>query len=192
MTNLTFAARRILDTAAELFYTNGINSIGVERIAAEASVTKKTIYDRFGSKDALILAYLSERDECWRHDYVDRYISAAPDSIGSVLAVFDALEEWITDKGDRGCAMLNARAELAQVDHPSRTIAENQKAWLRDRFVAILKEMGLPDAEELGATLLILHEGAIVMRFLHAVPDAIANARRASEQLIVSKTPCPQ
>ncbi|GAA3366506.1 hypothetical protein GCM10017744_073820 [Streptomyces antimycoticus] len=63
---LTPAARRILDTAAELFYGQGINAVGVDLIAKRSGVTKKTLYDRFGSKEALVAAYLRERDERWR------------------------------------------------------------------------------------------------------------------------------
>jgi AcrR family transcriptional regulator len=66
MTTLTPGARRILDVASELFYAHGIHAVGVDTIAAESGVTKRTLYDRFGSKDELVAAYLRARDERWR------------------------------------------------------------------------------------------------------------------------------
>ncbi|MFD0541572.1 TetR/AcrR family transcriptional regulator [Actinomadura luteofluorescens] len=79
---LTPAARRVLQTASELFYERGIGSVGMELIAAEAGVTKKTVYDRFGSKDALILAYLRARDERWRAFTTGRIAEAAAPASG--------------------------------------------------------------------------------------------------------------
>jgi len=63
---LTPGARRILEVASALFYRHGIHAIGVDTIAAESGVTKRTLYDRFGSKDELVAAYLRARDERWR------------------------------------------------------------------------------------------------------------------------------
>ncbi|MFC4337320.1 TetR/AcrR family transcriptional regulator [Salininema proteolyticum] len=181
---LTYAARRILETAAVLFYDNGINSIGVDRIAAESGVTKKTIYDRFGSKDKLIAEYLRRRSEKWKREYVDAAIAEAPGPREAVVAVFDALQSWIGEMGDRGCAMVNARAELADDGHPSRALAEEQKRWLLRRFEGLLAEAGIPEPSEKAAELLLLHEGALVMRHLNALPEGIGTARRAAERLV--------
>jgi AcrR family transcriptional regulator len=180
---MTRAARRILDTAARLFYQRGITTVGVDLIAAEAGVTKKTIYDRFGSKDNLVVAYLRERDEHWRA-VVDRHVEAAADPGSAVVAVFDSLDEWVRTMGGRGCAMINARAELTGTDHPSRALAMEQKQWLRERFARLLEAAGVEDAEGVAVELLLLHEGAVVMSDVGQVPDAVDRARDAARRLI--------
>src|ERR1044072_3402306 len=90
METLTPAARRVLDAAAELFYGQGINAVGVDLIARHAGVTKKTLYERFGSKEALVAAYLRERDERWRA-WLTAEVDQFPrqDPAARVLATFD-------------------------------------------------------------------------------------------------------
>lgn len=180
---MTRAARRILETASELFYHRGIHTVGVDLIAAEAGVTKKTIYDRFGSKDNLVVAYLKARDVRWRA-VVDRHIAAAPGPKEAAVAVFDSLEEWRATMGNRGCAMINARAEFAGPDHPSRELAADQKRWLRDRFRDLAARAGLPEPGDLAVELLVLHEGAVVMGDVGELENATALAKRAAGRLL--------
>ncbi|THV41202.1 TetR/AcrR family transcriptional regulator [Glycomyces buryatensis] len=194
---LTRAARRVLDTASELFYHQGINSVGVDRIAAEAGVTKKTIYDRFGSKDNLVMAYLRARDVRWRV-VVERHIDAAPDPRGAVLAVFDSLTEWRATEGDRGCAMINARAEISGPDHPAHALAADQKRWLMGRFAELIESAGLlevgsetevkaevkAEIQDTALELLLLHEGAVVMSDVGQFGNAVAIARKAAGRLL--------
>ncbi|MCC3765334.1 TetR/AcrR family transcriptional regulator [Glycomyces sp. TRM65418] len=180
---MTRAARRVLDTAARLFYQRGITGVGVDLIAAEAGVTKKTIYDRFGSKDNLVVAYLRERDQRWRA-VVDRHVEAAADPREAVVAVFDSLEAWQRAMGDRGCAMINARAELTGPDHPARELALAQKQWLRARFAELLEEAGIDDAADAAVELLLLHEGAVVMSDVGGIADAVERARHAARRMV--------
>ncbi|GAA2273568.1 TetR/AcrR family transcriptional regulator [Glycomyces scopariae] len=180
---LTPAARRILDTASELFYHRGIGAVGVDLIAAEAGVTKKTIYDRFGSKERLIVAYLRERDARWRA-VVERHLAAAPGHREAVIAVFDALEEWTRSDGERGCALVNAAAELSAPAHPVRALAVEEKQWLLGRFTALREAAGAADPEGDAVELLLLHEGAAVMHGVGEVHAAIDRARLAARRLV--------
>ena len=91
---MTPAAERILDAAGTLFYTRGIRAVGVDSIAEAAGTTKKTIYDRFGSKDGLIVAYLHRRSLRWRSLVLD-FIRPLPVGRAQALAVFDATDEWM-------------------------------------------------------------------------------------------------
>lgn len=181
--HMTRAAHRILDTASELFYHRGINAVGVDLIAAEAGVTKKTLYDRFGSKDNLVIAYLKARDVRWRA-VVERHIAGAAGPKEAVIAVFDSLREWRATEGSRGCAMINARAELSAPEHPSRELAGDQKRWLRDRFAELVEKAGLPEPGELAVELLLLHEGAVVVSDVGELETAVAVARRAAARLV--------
>src|SRR5919198_1197575 len=130
---LTPGAQRILDVASELFYWRGIHAVGVDTIAAESGVTKRTLYDRFGSKDALVVAYLERRDRRWRELIERRLAERDPHSVGRVLVPFDALSEWL-EGSPRGCCFVNAFAEISELDHPARRLAVEEKTWLRDLF----------------------------------------------------------
>ncbi|MGW9351140.1 DNA-binding transcriptional regulator, AcrR family [Nocardiopsis flavescens] len=182
---LTPAARRILDAAEDLFYTRGINTVGMDLVAERAGVTKKTVYDRFGSKAALVARYLRARDERWRA-HLESRTEPVPDPRGRVAATFDALEEWLERDGPRGCAMVNAYAELADPGHPGRAVAEGQKRWLRELYTGLAREAGARDPGPLGDTLTMLHEGAVLARTVTGVPDAVRTARAAADALLTA------
>lgn len=181
MPGLTPAARRVLDVASDLFYTRGINTVGMDLIAAEAGVTKKTIYDRFGSKDALVLAYLRARDQRWR-GWVRDHLAGVGDARQRVLATFDALQRWLDAGEGRGCAMINACAELSDPAHPGRAVAGEQKRWMRDLLAELVVAAG--GQADLADQLLILHEGAVVARTVAAQERAVECARRGAETLL--------
>lgn len=181
---LTPGARRILEVASELFYSRGIHAVGVDTIAAESGVTKRTLYDRFGSKDALVAAYLRTRDRRWRQTVLGRLDTRA-DPVARVLVPFDVLPDWLATS-PRGCSFVNAFAELPEPAHPGRQIVVAEKTWLRDLFANLLREAGLYHVDELAVQLLSLHEGAIVTHAITAVAHAAASARSAAELLVTT------
>ena len=158
---LTPAGERILATASTLFYENGINAIGVDRIAEEAGTTKKTLYDRFGSKEGLTLAYLRRRYETWQA-FLLEYLEARPDpGPERVLAVFDAIDAWMRTN-TRGCGFINAYAELAGTGHSGLDVVLAEKRGIRATYVGLVRELDVDDPERLGGQISLLHEGAIV------------------------------
>ncbi|OZM73637.1 TetR family transcriptional regulator [Amycolatopsis antarctica] len=185
MASLTPAAERILRVAAELFYDNGIHAVGVELIASTAGVTKKTLYDRFGSKDTLVGMYLTRRDENWREHVrhtVERGTRVAP--ARRPLLVFDALEQWMAERTPRGCAFVNAHAELPDGDHPGRQAIAAQKRWMLDYLRDLVREAGLRNPRKLAGALLLLLEGATVTAPIGVLPDAVAAARELAKGLL--------
>lgn len=182
--SLTPAGERLLSAASELFYSRGIRAVGVDRIAEVAGTTKKTLYDRFGSKDALVARYLQRRADRWHRfiqDHLDRY---APDpGARRVLAVFDALDLWVIEQ-DRGCAFVNAYAEIGGTDHPGIPVIRADKVWMRDLFTDLTCQAGIEDADRLGAQLHLLYEGAIVALTAGDHSDAIDQARDAAARLL--------
>lgn len=181
---LTPAAERVLEVAGKLFYDNGIHAVGVESIASEAGVTKKTLYDRFGSKDTLIAHYLQRRDERWRA-HVEEKVKRSRVAPGQrPLVVFDALEEWIATDNPRGCAFVNALAELPDAGHPGREVIREQKQWLHDYLRELAREAGLRNARKLATSLLVLLEGATVTASFGVVPGTVGNAKEVARTLI--------
>lgn len=179
---LTPGARRILDVASELFYSRGIHAVGVDTIAAESGVTKRTLYDRFGSKDGLLLAYLQVRDRRWR-ELIDTCLAAEKDPLQRVLVPFDALAEWLPHSG-RGCSFVNAFAELPEPDHPGRQVIVAEKKWLRGLFHELVTEADAASPDELAGQLFCLHEGAIVSYSITNHSGAAASARAAAQTLL--------
>lgn len=184
---LTPGAQRILDVASELFYARGIHAVGVDTIAAESEVTKRTLYDRFGSKDELVAAYLRARDARWRA-LVVAAVEAADGPAGRVLAPFDVLETWVADAG-RGCAFVNAFAELDDAAHPGRAVIADEKRWLEELFATELRAAGSGDGDgDLALHLLLLHEGALVSCAVAGRPTAPRVAREAARALVAAAT----
>jgi AcrR family transcriptional regulator len=179
---LTPGARKVLEAASTLFYDRGIHAIGVDTIAKAAGVTKKTLYDRFGSKDQIIVAYLREREQRWRAFLAD-HLAATPAG-RQLLGIFEASARWAAEYSPRGCSFINARAELPDPEHPAFSIIDESKAFMLAQFVELAGTESDHDPTELASSLFILHEGALVTSGLDTVPDAWPRAIRAAERMI--------
>ncbi|WP_219414548.1 TetR/AcrR family transcriptional regulator [Pseudonocardia nigra] len=181
-TTLTPAGERLLAAAADLFYRRGIRAVGVDLIADTAGTTKKTLYDRFGSKDALVVLYLRRRAEQW-HGFLRAHIDPHPPGRARVLGAFDALEDWLREQY-RGCAFVNAYAEVGGTDHPAVEVIRADKAWTRQLFCELAREAGAADPDALGAQLHVLYEGANVAVTAGGQADAVDVARAAAARLL--------
>ena len=161
---LTPGAARVLDAASRLFYDRGIHAVGVDTIAEAAGVTKKTLYDRFGSKEALVVSYLQHRDARWRAHVLEHLTRRGEPGIDRILAVFDAAIAWSDANSPKGCSAINARAEIGDAHDGNPVFPEvaRQKAWLLDLFLQLSHEAGASDAELTARTMTLLYEGAIV------------------------------
>jgi AcrR family transcriptional regulator len=183
-TRLTPAGERIVAVASDLFYSRGIRAVGVDLIADEAGTTKKTLYDRFGSKEGLVVFYLERRYLRWRDFVMDHLDRVAPDpGPDRILAVFDALETWMRDN-DRGCGFVNAFAEIAGTDHPGLGVIRKEKTWGRDLLVRLADEAGFDDALTLGHRLSLVHEGAVISSTAGHFAHALAVAKDLAADLI--------
>ena len=156
---MTPAGRRILAAAEELFYSRGITAVGVDLIAEHSGVTKRTLYNQFGSKDRLVAAYLAERDRRWR-ELVRAAVEGCDDPVEAVTAPFDALRVWM-ETNSRGCAFTNALAELPDPSHAAHRVAADQKQWLRGLFEELAIAAGCHDPARVATRLLLVHEGAL-------------------------------
>lgn len=174
---LTPAGRRILAAAEELFYHRGITAVGVDLIAEHSGVTKRTLYNQFGSKDRLVATYLAERDRRWQ-TLVRATVDACGDAVDAVTAPFVALQTW-NETNTRGCAFINALAELPDPSHPAYRVAVDQKRWLLNLFTELAAAAGCAEPAALGTRLLVLHEGALALQplSLDTLPESTDAAR---------------
>ncbi|GLU49996.1 TetR/AcrR family transcriptional regulator [Nocardiopsis ansamitocini] len=183
---LTPAGRRVLDAASGLFYREGIHAVGVDAIAAAAGVTKKTLYACFGSKDRLVAAYLAERDDRWR-DWLTSWVREhAPAPAERLPATLDALAHWLDREAPRGCAFVNALAELPSPDHPGHAVVVAQKRWMLDYFTGLAADAGHPDPDKAAAGFMLLHEGVSTVAGTGVLPDAAGHAHRMAAGLLTA------
>jgi AcrR family transcriptional regulator len=176
-------AERILAAADKLFYTQGIRAVGVDAVAAEAGVSKRTLYNYYPSKDALIAAYLTGR---FRH--------VAPSDAPAreqILGYFDYLERMIADGSFRGCPYVNAVTELGDPKHPATTIALQFKEQRRLWYKALLERLGVKDPDALATQLQILFEGALSAALVRGDPALARSARAAAGVLLDAASRAP-
>jgi AcrR family transcriptional regulator len=183
---LTPGARRVLDAASTLFYERGIHAVGVDTISEAAGVSKKTLYDRFGSKDALVVAYLQHRDARWRAHVAATIAEVPQPGVDRVLAVFDASISWSDDNNPKGCSAINARAEVSDDDGAQSVFPEvtRQKLWLLDLFAELCRDAGVDDPDAMAQTLMLLYEGAIVTVGMQTFAEPFEIARAVARRLL--------
>lgn len=182
-------ADRLLTVAADLFYRDGIHATGIDRIVAEAGLTKPTFYTHFPSKSDLVTAVLSFRSKRWQaavSAHVEKY-PANPRR--QILAVFDFIEEFVGDSGFRGCALVNGSVELAHRSDPGRAVASRNKAWNRDLLEECARRARLRKPRALASSLVLLIEGAISSAYVEGNSHAGKEARAAARQLITAHSP---
>ncbi|MCM1982546.1 TetR/AcrR family transcriptional regulator [Lyngbya confervoides] len=109
---------RIMQAASTLFYQKGVQNVGIDRIIAELGVAKMSLYNHFKSKDALIAAWLQQRDHNWRDWFQHRVEALATAPQERLLAMFDALQKWFSQPDFCGCAFINSAVELVDPEHP--------------------------------------------------------------------------
>ncbi|WP_328795942.1 TetR/AcrR family transcriptional regulator [Halosaccharopolyspora lacisalsi] len=156
--NMTPAGQRVLDVASRLFYRDGINSVGVALVAETAEVTKKTLYDCFGSKQKLVVDYLRHRHEIW-WSHLEQCLAEA--GRPRTLTLVDAYLTHPNLRINRGCAFLNAAAELP-ADHPGLDVIRDHKKAVRARLADLVAEDApAVDSESVAEHVFLLLEGAI-------------------------------
>lgn len=181
--DLTAGAQRIVDAASDLFYRHGIHAVGVDTIAAKSGVTKRTLYDRFGSKAQLVVAYLQIRHHRW-WERMERRVEQQQQPEAPVLVFFDSYFEDAETSG-RGCAFINAAAELS-ADHPAYRVIRAHKGAVLDRLVELLAtEIGArKDATAVAEEIYLLLEGAIAHQGIDGDSRLLVRAREITERLI--------
>jgi AcrR family transcriptional regulator len=182
------AADRILKSARELFYTQGIRAVGVDDVVSHAGVTKPSLYRSFPSKDQLAASYL----ELYEAEFWARFNGAlGPDTDDprrQLLDYLTVLGHRAQTADYRGCGLSNAVIEYPEADHPARRVAEAHKRKFRARLHRMAKELGAPDAALLGDALMLLIEGAFSSGQLFRGPGPAENLVRAATLLIDAAT----
>jgi AcrR family transcriptional regulator len=169
---------RILKTADSLFYGEGIRAVGVDTIASEVGISKRTLYNYFPSKDDLIVAYLARRLR-------PTAVSELPPA-EQILGNFDQLERSLADDEFRGCPFVNAVAELKEPGHAANKIALAFKDQSRTWFRELLSRLEIANPESLAMQLMLLVDGAIAAAVVRRDPKMARVAREAARVLLLA------
>jgi AcrR family transcriptional regulator len=170
---------RLVRAASRLFYYEGVRAIGVERLIAEAGVTKATFYRHFASKDDLVVAYLLTKDAYYKQ--VAEPLAAGHPPAEAIDLIFEAIAEHARERGFRGSPFLNASAEYPDADHPVRDLVTTHRNWIRSLFQDLLTRLGHADPESAAGALLMLYDGAMAAGYLDdstAAYETLLNAVR--------------
>lgn len=176
---------RIIDAASKLFYQEGIRAVSVDAVAEKASVTKKTLYYHFRSKDDLVAAYLSARDQPNLKLFETWFNGTEGDAADKVEAIFLELAKSARHPKWKGCGFLRTAAELANLPgHPAMRIGSGHKkkfeVWLAEQFV---KDQ-LDNPAALARQVVLLMDGAFSTMLVHRDAAYAEEAGRAAKSII--------
>ncbi len=178
------ARERILATANELFYREGIRAIGIDTVIAESGVSKASLYRTFESKDALIAAFVAERDRLfwiWWNKIAEKHAHEPRALLDAVLV---GTAKRIAQADYRGCPFLNMATEFPDTDHPGRVVARTNKDELRSRLASICARIGTPDANRAAGQLLLLINGAYATGQMAYDEELSANLLDAAARIV--------
>jgi AcrR family transcriptional regulator len=182
------ARERLLAAANELFYEEGVHTVGIDRVIERAGVAKASLYSTFGSKEELVRAYLLQRAEV-RQRRLSSRIAQSEHPRERILSIFDLMGELTADPKYRGCAFVNASAE-GRRDEKSKVsqVCLDSRSWVRGLFIELARDVGADDPEELGRQLVVLYDGAAVAASMERDLDAAGRAKAMAGALIDAQT----
>lgn len=176
------ARERLLAAAGELFYEEGVHSVGIDRVIERAGVAKASLYGNFKGKDDLVRAYLEMRRDA-RQVRIEQRLSTLDTPRDKVLGVFDVLGDVFAQPNYRGCAFVRASAETLP-DRGVRDVCERARAWTRALFAGLASAAGARQPELLAQQLVLLYDGASVSAQMDGDPGAAQAARAIAAQLL--------
>lgn len=177
------ARERLLATASDIFYREGIHGIGVDRVLDEAGVTRATMYRHFAGKEALVVAYLDSEDATIRE-----YFAAAgrqgfvPEEM--LGAVVEGIAEDIERRHTRGCPFINAAAEYPDPKSAVRDVVARHRTWFRDTLRDVATAANVADPETVAAELVLLRDAAMVGGYLDGAEHVRAAFVNAATSVI--------
>ncbi|MGW7534933.1 TetR/AcrR family transcriptional regulator [Amycolatopsis sp. NPDC054798] len=154
------ARSRLLATATRIFYAEGLHSVGIDRIVAEAKVTRATLYRHFPGKEDLVVAYLQGVSEMER-DGIGQILAGDPPAADALRAIAGSIAESIQSAHFRGCAFLNAAAEYPDREHPVHQAVLTHRAWFLRTVTELLSQIGATPPEPAARHFVLLRDGAM-------------------------------
>jgi AcrR family transcriptional regulator len=183
----TSARERLLDAANELFYDEGVQTVGIDRVIEQAGVAKASLYNTFGSKEQLVYAYLQSRHQGTKNR-ITRALENFDNPRDQLLGIFEAQHKLFKQPKFHGCAFMSASAE-ARPGGIVEEAADEYREWIRSLFVELAKMAGAANPGLLGRQLHLLYDGSILSARMDRDPSAALVARDAAAALLDASTP---
>lgn len=184
--------KKLLETAADLFYRRGIENVGINEVIDRSGAARMSLYYHFPSKDALILAVLDHTSEIRLRTLEEANKKGKDkDPRSRLLEVFRPMKGIVEDEGFRGCAFINAATERANPADPIHERVARYKSDLRRIFSKLAQEAGVLSPDLLSWQLLLLWDGTMTEVYIQQDPDLVDAAILAAETLIRSALPPP-
>ncbi|HKE17053.1 MAG TPA: TetR/AcrR family transcriptional regulator [Kofleriaceae bacterium] len=178
---------RLLRSAEELFYRNGISATGIDQLLAHAGVAKMSMYAHFGSKDRLTADYMERIGRVWWAWFDEQMARGPADPVSRLVHVFELVAAWVARDGYCGCAFINAAAQLNDTSHPAYAVAVENKVALRARLERMAREAGLDRPKQVARELSLLIDGALVAAAMERSRAPAMAARQAAARLLDSR-----
>jgi AcrR family transcriptional regulator len=177
------AKQRLLEVADELFYAEGVNTVGIDRIIAQASVTKATFYKQYGSKDALIMEYILGRDRQVR-EHLESLVATSGTPAKALERYVQAIVSEIDAPQFRGCPFINAAAEFSDPSHPVRRAVLAHREWLTEFLDDLLRKTKHPFPGNAADELILLRDGAMTGAYAGDAIAATSALTRTAKRVI--------
>lgn len=182
-TSTTNTREKILATAEQLIYQNGIQATGMDLLVKTSGVARKSIYRYFATKDDVAAAALNARDVRWM-GWFRTESDKADTPQARILNMFDVLKGWFESDGFRGCAFINTAGEIGDPQDPIRQIAMLHKQKLLDYTLGLCEQLGIADPQVLAKQLLILIDGAITVARVMGDYSTAESARAVAQSML--------
>ncbi|NJP35777.1 TetR/AcrR family transcriptional regulator [Micromonospora thermarum] len=172
---------KVLAVADRLYYSRGIQAVGMDALRAEAGVSLKRLYQLFPSKESLVEEVLHRRCQMWS-ELVEAAVATGETPRARLLAVYDMLARWFDEDDFRGCVFINTFGELGASTPRIADLVREHKAQFQARLAELIAETGGPAS--LAFQLAILAEGAQTTAAIAGTSEAAGHARAAAATLI--------
>lgn len=182
------ARAKLLAAADELFYAEGVQSVGIDRVIARAGVAKATLYNAFGNKDGLVRAYLEARHEAFAANMARELERRFATPRERLVGVFEVQGLTFADPGFRGCAFVSASVDAPPGGVVERS-AHDYRTWLHDLFIDLAMRAGAPDPKLLAQQLVVLFDGAGIAAWMDRDPGVDAATRAVAALLVEQAIP---
>lgn len=177
------AKERILTTANELFYAEGIRAVGVDRLISESKVTKATFYKHYGAKESLVVSYVQGRHNATR-DQLSQIVDATTSPQAALHAMVDNIVAQAHSESFRGCAFINAATEFPEPHHAVREVVSAHRDWYAAFVVDLFRKLGHPMPGDAADDFVLMRDGAMSGGYASDPVAASAALKRCVDRLL--------
>jgi AcrR family transcriptional regulator len=178
------AEARLLDAARQLFCREGIHATGIARVLSHAKVARRTLYERFGSKENLLRAVFEREADMWFYWFDVQLPHRFNGPENKITGLFDLLHEWFDSGEFYGCIFINAVAEHDKTASWVRDLAEDHLSKVHGRILNMVREAGVPDPAMTADQISLLIDGAIVTAMISRNAAAATIAKKTAIDIL--------